>query len=196
MAKYKPFPEFEKIGPKELKRMPLSIILQAGSNWLTKWGEHKMGWIYDTTFTHAMIHIINGNILSMGRNAKVYTIDEIYKKSHKFIVISFRDMSEGVRNKGIDIAWNRAASDEYQMRFYDIRGYLGFLPRIFKPLRKVKFLKGSNKLEFCSDQCVNVISEAGYPPFIDLDGNDYSPCDIFSPLCSNLEGAYFNELVA
>lgn len=193
--KYKPFPEFEKIGVKELRKKPMSIILQAGSNWLTKWGSHKMGWPYDVTFTHAMNYIANDDVLSMGFNAKIFTIQELYKKSHRWIIINFTDMSENVMKKGIQIAYNRAGSNEYKYRLYDYRGYLGFLSRIFPPLKKVPFLKGSPTKEFCSDQVVNVVREAGYPPFAGLDGDDHSPCDIFE-FCSKLPGAYFNELIA
>lgn len=193
----KPLPEFEIIDFEGLKHRPASIILQAGSNKLTQWGEKRMGFPYTPAFTHAMIYLANHDVLSMNFNAAIYKIQKLYKKSHRWIIIYFTDMSEDCMKRIIQIAYNRAGSKKHKYKVYDFRGYLGFLTRVFPPIRKVpvlrKFFKGSKKLEFCSDQVVNVFVEAGYPPFIGKDGNLFSPCDIFK-FCSTLPGAYFNEL--
>jgi len=192
--KYLPLPDYEQIDFAGLRKFPMSIILQAGSNVLTQYASnHWMDFPYKPAFTHALIYIADDDCLSMGFNAQIFKIQELYRPSQRWVVIHFRDITQKVIEDGIRIAYNRAGSNETKYKFYDVMGYLGFLSRCFPVLGKAKFLHGSKKTEFCSDQVVNVLKEAGYPLFNGLDGNLVSPCDIFM-LCAKWTYSYFQEL--
>lgn len=192
--KYMPLPQFEQIDFEGLKKHPMSIILQAGSNWLTQYASnHWMDFPYKPAFTHALLYIANDDCLSMGFNAQIFKIQELYKPSHRWIMIHFRDMTKEQIEKGIQIAYNRAGADEWKYRPYDFMGYVGFLSRCFPVLGKLKFMHGSKEHEFCSDQVVNVLKEAGYSLFQNMNGNLVSPCDLFT-IISEWSYSYFNEL--
>jgi hypothetical protein len=186
---YKPLPVFQDIGWNQIK--PLSIILEVGANKLTQWGEHAMGWIYEECYTHAMSKVQNNDILSMGFNAKIISVDKL-SRSHKYTIITYNDLTQEQIDKGIQWCYDYVKNNKY--RLYDVMGYLGMLTRIVPALRKIKWLHGSKSGMFCSDLEVHKYQNLNYPLYDGCDSEMIAPTDLFM-MNSVWKHAYFNNLV-
>jgi hypothetical protein len=184
-----PLPKFDDISINDCPRF--SQVLEIGKNPLTKWGNTMMGWPYEESYTHAMIHLENGKFLDMGFNARITDYTKL-SKSHTYTVISYTDLTELQIEYGIKFAYEFV--EKYKLRFYDFMGYLGFLSRVFPFFNKIKWLKGSDYYKFCSDLNVYMYHKMQYELFLNKDGNKYTPCDLF--IVSRVwPDAVFNNLV-
>ena len=104
----------------------MSIILDSGSNRFTKWAMKKLyKWKYDDIcFTHALLHIQNGDCLNVGFSNYIQDIDKILKPSHRYFAIFFKDLTSKQKKDGIRISYKKAGSKEKKFKFYDFKGYL------------------------------------------------------------------------
>jgi len=173
-----PFPVFPEITVDEIENM--AIILEAGSNKLTKWGMrylHK--WLYDVTFTHSFLHIDSGKCLNMGITAYTEDIKDILHKSKYYLVISYRDTTGKMVKRGKRSAQEISGSKKYKYRIYDVRG---FLYQGFKkiPILK-KLIKPSKKLNICSDLVADIYKyKMKHPLYKKVDDEEVTPNDLFT----------------
>ena len=174
--KYLPYPEYRKISMHNLK--PMTIILEAGSNWFTKTFENKINkFPYKPPFTHALIHIKNGDCVNVGFTTTIKKIKDVISKSHYYLAIELCGLNLIQIEEGQSIAYNEAGAANSKFRFYDVWGFLCF------GLRKLGLkVKGSEKYSFCSDQVVDTFSKMGEPLFKTMNGELTSPCDIYMKL--------------
>ncbi|KKK58963.1 hypothetical protein LCGC14_3039150 [marine sediment metagenome] len=171
------FPAYPKINIDDIEDM--SIILEAGSNKLTRWGMRYLhGWKYDLTFTHSFLHIELGYCLNMTTTAHTTDIKNLLKKSHRYIVISFGDVDGKMATRGKRASHKRAGDIRYKYRLYDIRG---FLYQGFKKIPVLKrLIKPSKRLNICSDLVADIYKyEMKHPLFVNVDDEDVTPTDLY-----------------
>ena len=187
----KPLPEFEKV---TFDKLPLmSIICEAGSNKITQWAEnHWFDFPYTPVFTHAFVHIAEGKCINVGFNTTIEPIEKLYHKSHRYIVISYKDMTLPMIQRGIEISYDYAKKLKY--RLYDYKGYLGFLATKLPFLKQYGIFHGSKKDMFCSDLCVHIFQDIPYQPYVGVDSEKKSPCGLFT-FSSTISAAWFQELI-
>jgi hypothetical protein len=174
--KYILYPEYKKISMHNLK--PMTIILEAGSNWFTKTFENKCNkYPYKPPFTHALIHIKNGDCVNVGFTTTIKKIQDVIKKSHYYLAIELMNLNLIQIEEGQSIAYNKAGSAKSKFKFYDVLGFLSF------GLRKLGLkIKGSEKFDFCSDQVVDIFSQMSEPLFKTMKSELTSPCDLYIKL--------------
>lgn len=173
---YLSYPVCQTIKKQDLN--PMAIILVAGANQLTKWFENKVNkYPYKPPFTHALIHIENGSCVNVGMTTTIADINDIVKKSHYYLSIELVDLLPGQVDKGQALSYKKAGSAASKFKFYDVLGFVSF------GLRKLGLkVKGSEKLDFCSDQVVDIFSSMGHPLFSTMSGELTSPCDLYMKL--------------
>jgi hypothetical protein len=199
MSKLKmiPFPQYPIIT--NINRIEdVSIILVSGANTWTKDGEIAMGWRYkDVNFTHAELYLQDGDVLSMGVTPTIINFyqGEVYQKSNRYICISFDDMTQGMKQDIIRIAYERAGSNETKFKLYGFRNYLGMLARILPFLNKWKIFHSTQNNEICSQQVGNVLTEGKYSIFSGVDTARMNPDDIFDPYTIGWPHSNIKELV-
>ena len=174
--KYLSYPEYKLISMYNLK--PMTIILEAGANPLTKWFENSINkYPYKPPFTHALIHIKNGDCVNVGLTTTIKKIEDVIKKSHYYLAIEICGLNLIQIEEGQSIAYCEAGSAQSKFKFYDVLGFLGF------GLRKLGLkIKGSERYSFCSDQVVDIFSKMGEPLFKTMNGELTSPCDLYMKL--------------
>lgn len=173
------FPKF----PPLKKWQPLTIILEAGSNSLTKWGMVRLyDWPYKTIFTHAFMHIQYGQCLNVGASAFVQDVGELLKKSHRYIALRFTDLTPEQTTEAIKAAYLLIGHPKYKFRFYDVGGFANFGTKKIPWLREL--VKPSKKSPFCSDALVDVFQfpKVMHKAFIGVDSEATSPCHLFKLL--------------
>ena len=173
---YLPYPEYKKISMRNLK--PMTIILEAGSNWFTKTFENKINkYPYKPPFTHALIHIKGGDCVNVGLTTTIKNINDVISKSHYYLAIELTDLNHFQIEEGQSVAYNKAGSAQSKFKFYEVLGFLSF------GLRKLGVkIKGSERYDFCSDQVVDIFSKMGQPLFKTMNSELTSPCDLYLKL--------------
>lgn len=189
MGRLKALPEFQGITIEELKQKPMCILLQAGSNILTKWAMNNLyGFPYTPPFTHALMHLIHGDCMDVGLTTYIKPIGDVVKKSHRYIVIELTDLNDAQKTIGLSKAMHMAGGKGQKFKFYDVWGYLAF------GLRKLGIkAKGSKRYPFCSDACIDVLQAMCYEYVMNVDSEKTSPCDLFM-IFSKHQHAMFYEL--
>jgi hypothetical protein len=173
---YLDYPEYQSIKKEDLN--PMTIILEAGSNPLTKWFENSINkYPYKPAFTHALIHVENGLCCNVGLTTTIKPIDDIISKSHFYLGIELADLLPSQIEKGQALCYKAAGGETDKFKFYDVWGFLCF------GLRKLGIkCKGSEKYDFCSDMVVDTFTSMGHPLFATMNGELTSPCDLYLKL--------------
>jgi len=180
------FPKYEKIPIDRVNAM--TIILEAGSNKLTKWAMRKLHkWKYeDICFTHAFIHIQHNDCINVGFSNYIEPLSNIVKKSHRYIAIYLDDLSSNMKKNGIRICYKKAGSKKKKFKFYDFKGFIWQGIRKFPVLRKSKLakkiFKPSDSSDFCSDLVADVFKEIEHPAFEGVNDEETTPNDIYTLL--------------
>jgi len=177
MAKTKPLPEYPKITVDELKKKQLCLILKTGGNKVTIWGMKNLyHFPYTPVFTHALVHLVEGDCLDVGFTTYIRKIEKILLKSKRYFAIELTDLTDVQKTIGVSTAMHMAAGKGKKFRMYDVWGFVAFgLRKIFG----TKKIKGSKKYPFCSDQGIDLLQAMNYEYVMDLDSELISPCDIF-----------------
>jgi hypothetical protein len=168
------YPDYKKIDKEELN--PMTIVLEAGSNWATIGYEKYLNhYHYRPIFTHAFLHIQNGECINVGLKTKNENINDLISPSHFYLGIELVDMTPDMINKGIAIAYKKIKqSADNPFKVYDVWGFLCF------GVRKLGFkVKSSEKFDFCSDEVYDNFYSAGHPLFVQGAGEITSPCGLY-----------------
>jgi len=184
----KSLPDFPKLSIDKIKEYPISIIIDFGSNKFTKWFEVKFnGWEYDEIPTHALAHIVNGSCMNVRFTAFFEDINKIVKKSHRYIVIVLKDLTDKQILDGISTAQKMVGSPANKFKRYDVWGFIAF------GLRKIGFkkIKGSKKYPFCSDAVVDLLQAIQYKIVEGWDSEKISPADLFKLFKINPYSKYY-----
>ena len=171
--KFLKYPEYEEVSIQELK--PMTGILEAGSNLATINYEHYLNhYPYKQPFTHAFIHIENGDCINVGLTTKKMRIEKILAKSHYYLAIEIKNLTPTQIEIGKNYAYSRI-NRKKQYTIYDAWGFICF------GVRKLGFksCKSSEKFDFCSDEYVDNFSAMGEPLFENMCGETTSPSDIY-----------------
>jgi len=171
--KYLEYPSYTGINKTNLN--PMTIILVAGSNPLTKWFENKINhYPYRPAFTHVLIHVEDGICVDVGLTTCIKGVDDVLKKSHFYLSVELTDLTQQQIDKGQAICYKKAGGAENKFKLYDVWGFLAF------GLRKLGLkVKGSEKFDFCSDMVVDTFKSMGHPLFELMQGELTSPCDLY-----------------
>ena len=173
----KPLPSYPKITVEELKKKQICLILKAGSNKATIWTMKNLyHFPYFPVFTHALVHLMEGDCLDVGFTTYIRKIEKILKKSKRYFAIELTDLSDQQKQIGISTAMHMAAGKGKKFRIYDVWGFVAFgLRKIFRTNK----IKGSKKYPFCSDQGIDLLQAMQYKYVMGLDSELISPCDEF-----------------
>ena len=97
------------------------------------------------------------------------------------------DLTMRQKRLGKSIAYGKAGSKKNKFKRYDVWGFFSFF------LRKIgiKKAKGQESQDFCSDQVVDIFQEMDSPPFMVLDSEKTSPCDLFMHLKGNFSAKLY-----
>ena len=190
-AKTKPLPTFQDITIDELKLKKMCLILKAGSNKVTRWAmKNLFKFPYTPPFTHALVHLQDGNCLDVGFTTYIRKIEKIIRKSQRYVVIELIDLTDEQKKAGLSTAMHMAAGKGKKFRFYDVWGYIAFgLRKIFRTNK----IKGSKRYPFCSDQGIDLLQAMEYQYVMEMDSELISPCDIFT-IFSKHSPAMFYEI--
>jgi hypothetical protein len=184
----KPLPDFPKLPIDRLKEFPISIIIDFGKNWFTKQYEVRLNkWEYAEVPTHALAHIVNGSCMNVGFTAFFQHINDIFKESHKYIVIVLKDLTDEQILDGISTAQKMVGSPANKFKRYDVWGFIAF------GLRKIGFkkIKGSEKYPFCSDSCIDLLQAIQYKFAMSRDSEKISPADLYKLFKLNPYAQYY-----
>ena len=154
----------------------MTIVLEAGVNWATiAYEKYLDNYPYAPVFTHAFLHIQNGECINVGLKTKNQNIAELLSPSHFYLAINFTDITPEQVAAGIAFAYKRIRqSKENPFKIYDAWGFLCF------GIRKLGFkVKSSEKFDFCSDEVCDNFAIMPYPLFSPGCGEITSPCGLY-----------------
>lgn len=150
--KFKPLPAYEYIEVRDIP--PASIFLFYGGNALTSWWGNR---VFKHEYRPASFHAAGGlggcRLLNIGKTATIRDIRSMFQSTHRIDVIILHDLTDEER-----AIICRKFERDAGANFYDVAGYARHASKS-PALRFLKWIKSSNKNDYCSDNVVDNFSE-------------------------------------